>query len=381
MAIMLKLFLSSPSDMSEEREIVERVVQELNELWGSRLGILFELLRWETIAVPGFGDDPQDVINESIPDDYQLFIGLMWTRFGTPTGRFGSGTEEEFYQAYNRWKDDRNAVRIMFYFKNSPIPPFSLDADQLADVKNFKRTLGDLGGLYWTFETPNDFESDVRRHLTRFIQDYRAPKVGTMLDPIPIGSDLPENLTAHPAPSEPPLPPHVFVGVASIGGSPVRDGTVVSAWIEGIEMGSTKALEGKFTLVVAGASSNAQQNIAFMIGELEARESGVWQQGGAEELNLSARPISRVPPHVFVGTASIDGLSVADGTTIAAIIMERTVASTVTTGGIYVLLVDQGDSPLSGETIHFKVGGFDAKEGSIWQQGGGSELDLTAKQA
>ena len=42
------------------------------EEWARELGIRLELVRWETHAYPSFGEDPQSVINEQIPDDYDL---------------------------------------------------------------------------------------------------------------------------------------------------------------------------------------------------------------------------------------------------------------------------------------------------------------------
>ena len=110
----ITLFVGSPDDVNDERNSVERVTRELNDLWGPVLDIRLELVRWESHAVPGFGADPQEVINQVIPDDYEVFIGIMWTRFGSPTNRAESGTEEEFVTAYSRWLRDSNSVRIMF---------------------------------------------------------------------------------------------------------------------------------------------------------------------------------------------------------------------------------------------------------------------------
>ena len=58
-----------------------------------------EAVRWESHCNPGVGSNVQSVINEQIgPTD--IYVGIMWKRFGTPTGRAGSGTEEEFKAAY-----------------------------------------------------------------------------------------------------------------------------------------------------------------------------------------------------------------------------------------------------------------------------------------
>jgi hypothetical protein len=80
----LRVFVASPSDVIEERQLLEEVVKELNLTWSKNLGIRLELVKWETHAFPGIGDDPQAVINTEIGDDYDIFIGIMWTRFGSP---------------------------------------------------------------------------------------------------------------------------------------------------------------------------------------------------------------------------------------------------------------------------------------------------------
>lgn len=78
----LKIFLSSPSDVTSEREVVFNIVSELNQLW-KRSYIQLDLLRWEDMN-PGFGAYPQDVLNRQIGEDYDIFLGILWSRFGTP---------------------------------------------------------------------------------------------------------------------------------------------------------------------------------------------------------------------------------------------------------------------------------------------------------
>ena len=89
----------------------------------------------------------------------------------------------------------------------------------------------------------------------------------------------------------------------------------------------------------------------------------------------------RLPPHVFVGTAMMDGAMPADGTTVTAWVGGMEAASTTVSGGGYTLIVDQGDQSFSGETITFQIGGNDAMETAMWMQGGGDELNLSASSA
>ena len=168
----LSVFVASPTDVDDERTRLEEVIHELNVAWARNLGIRLELIRWETHAAPGFGSTPQAVINEQVPDDFDIFIGIMWYRFGTPTKHAGSGTVEEFERAKARFDADNTSVRLMIYFKEepAPIPPTELDSEQLEKVSSFRSTLGEIGGLYWTFRGIDDFERQVRLHLTRYIQ-------------------------------------------------------------------------------------------------------------------------------------------------------------------------------------------------------------------
>ena len=166
------VFVASPSDLAQEREKLEEVIEQLNLTWSGQFSMRLNLVRWETHAVPGIGTDSQDVINNDIPDDIDIFIGMMWGKYGTPTGRAGSGTEEEFKNALARYRKNQKSIRIMFYFKDAPLPPSQIDTDQLARVQEFKSELGPKGTLYWSFNTLDEFERHITIHLSRQIQYF-----------------------------------------------------------------------------------------------------------------------------------------------------------------------------------------------------------------
>lgn len=172
----LKIFVSSPIELKEERDVVEKVVAELNRVVARKLGIHMTLLQYEYDAVPGMGLDAQDVINQSIDDDYHIYVGILGTRIGTPTKRAQSGTMEEFQTALARYINNPNAIRIMFYFKEAYTNPFKLDLDQMAQVLDFRNKLSDMSrdrsGLYGSFKDPSEFEGFLRIHLQKQIFDW-----------------------------------------------------------------------------------------------------------------------------------------------------------------------------------------------------------------
>ncbi|EHK4785645.1 hypothetical protein [Vibrio parahaemolyticus] len=168
----LSVFVASPSDVKQERNLLESIINELNKTWSKTLNLRLELLRWETDCYPAFGDYSQGVINDQIGDEYDIFIGLFWGRFGTPTIAAESGTKEEFDRAYARYKANPESIDIMLYFKDHPIAPSALDPEQLAQIANLKRELGEKSGLYWPFEHERDFEPLIRAHLSKVAQKW-----------------------------------------------------------------------------------------------------------------------------------------------------------------------------------------------------------------
>lgn len=165
----VQVFVASPSDVEEERDTLESVIFELNKSWSKLLGVTFELIRWETDTYPGTGTDPQSIINSQIGDTYDVFIGILWSRFGTPTPRAPSGTAEEFHRAVSRIKD--GAPDVMIYFKDAPIIPSKIDPKQLEKVKDFRESISDVS-LYSVFNDSPGFTSSLRAHLAALAQKY-----------------------------------------------------------------------------------------------------------------------------------------------------------------------------------------------------------------
>lgn len=172
---LFKIFLASPGDTNAERLAAEEVVEEINKSIGSRDNFILELLKWENDTYPSVGEDGQDVINKQIGSDYQIFVGIMWKKFGSPTKRAGSGTEEEFNLAYDRYISKKD-IQIMFYFNSCPIPQ---DADllQFKKVKNFKKNIEDLGAYHKPFDSTKDFEKSLRMDLTRYVKDILKEEI------------------------------------------------------------------------------------------------------------------------------------------------------------------------------------------------------------
>lgn len=164
----IRVFVASPSDVTKEREHLKAVIDELNTTIAPFKNLSIELVKWESHATPSMGR-PQEVINSQI-GQYDIFVGIMWTRFGTPTGNAESGTEEEFQLAYKQWENSKS-IWILFYFCQKPFMPRKVDEiAQLQKVIEFRESLSSLG-LTWEYSDSNEFPNVVRPHLARILLD------------------------------------------------------------------------------------------------------------------------------------------------------------------------------------------------------------------
>ncbi|MBM4431270.1 MAG: DUF4062 domain-containing protein, partial [Chloroflexi bacterium] len=182
----LRVFVASPGDVQEERDLLADVIDELNRGIAEEKGLVLELVRWETHAWPDIGEDAQDVINRQIaPGD--VFVGIMWNRFGTPTRRAESGTKKEFDRAY-AYREEYGHPTIMFYFNRAPFAPSSMDElEQKGKVLAFKKELSEKGALYWEYDGADEFERLARRHLTQVIKEWGPVRVSRAESQQPVG--------------------------------------------------------------------------------------------------------------------------------------------------------------------------------------------------
>jgi len=167
-----KCFISSPGDCQTERENCQIVIDKINNGLAKHLGINFETFMWENDVLPDFGQNGQEIIDESIKkSDYDIFIGIMKHRFGQPTKKAGSGTEHEFNDALETKKNSSISLpKILFFFGKQLVDPETFDQIQFEKVKSFKSSLSGKG-LYTDFDSDKPFERLLEEKLNLFITE------------------------------------------------------------------------------------------------------------------------------------------------------------------------------------------------------------------
>src|SRR5258708_9548864 len=97
-AVPLRIFLASPGDLGDEREVVRACVDEHRARRRGQSNAAYEVVGWERVR--GTARRPQEAINELIGESHfliALFKGLWGSEPGSPWG-YTSGTEP--------WADD-----------------------------------------------------------------------------------------------------------------------------------------------------------------------------------------------------------------------------------------------------------------------------------
>lgn len=182
----LRIFAASPSDVATERAKLETVVASLKPM-ANYLGLTLEVVDWRAV-VPDARRPQQIIFDQLKPTSWDIFIGILWHRFGTPPGAkdktgkdYLSGTEEEFKSAYTLWKQ-YSKPRIVLYRCTRGLP-YDVDPDQLKHVREFFKLIedarGDYPALYQAFDTTESFEKlwldNLQKLLTEYGQQSKTP--------------------------------------------------------------------------------------------------------------------------------------------------------------------------------------------------------------
>lgn len=169
----IKIFISCPEDIIDELSSIQLITEEINKTSGKQNSYNLELLNWKTDTYTQVGTDAQEVITHQLESEYDILVGLLWQKIGTPTKRDKSGTIEEINRAISNEEKEQ-----LIYFKTTPPDNLNLiNPDQLTKINSFKKELSSKGVLYKEFISTRNFESLFRINLTNLIiEQVLAPK-------------------------------------------------------------------------------------------------------------------------------------------------------------------------------------------------------------
>lgn len=125
------LLISCPSDVSEYVDMLEKEIIHFNNFYGRSNNVIVRTRHWSKDSYSEFGNHPQKLLNKQIVDSSDMALGVFWTRFGTPTESYGSGTEEEIERMLSMGK------QVFLYFLDKPVYLSKIDPEQYKKIQAF----------------------------------------------------------------------------------------------------------------------------------------------------------------------------------------------------------------------------------------------------
>ncbi|MDT8450687.1 MAG: tetratricopeptide repeat protein [Wenzhouxiangellaceae bacterium] len=181
----IRIFISSPGDVFEERTLAQRVIERVQAEFAGRA--VLEPVFWEhepLLATDTF----QTQI--TMPSEADIMVAILWSRLGTRLpknftrndgSRFESGTEFEFENAVEAFRE-HGKPQLLVYRKTARASVQLDDEKALMDRVEQKRKLddfiarwfhhtedGSLKAAFHPFESPSEFEQVLERHLRKMV--------------------------------------------------------------------------------------------------------------------------------------------------------------------------------------------------------------------
>lgn len=186
-----KVFIASPDDMKKEREIVRSVLARWNDLNSEVKQIVLLPVSRETHSTPEVGKRAQDIINDDVLQYCDILIGLFWTKIGSPTQKYESGSIEEIEMHIGERK------LAMLYFSQKEIP-YDADIEQVKKVRELKEKYRKRS-LYDEFQTEEELSNKIYNHIDRKVAEgkFRPTRDSDILSKIKDDDELVEQINGH----------------------------------------------------------------------------------------------------------------------------------------------------------------------------------------
>nr|DAO27765.1 MAG TPA: protein of unknown function (DUF4062) [Caudoviricetes sp.] len=158
------LLISCPGDVSKYVDVVRECIESFNITIGRLNSAEIVGQHWSTSSFSQSGDRPQEILNKQFVRDCDAAVAIFWTRFGTPTDKYGSGTEEEIEEMRLAGK------QVFTYFVTESVDLNKVDLEQYKKVQDFKAKYEgeEKYGTYFTVGNVEELRKLFSNHLTMY---------------------------------------------------------------------------------------------------------------------------------------------------------------------------------------------------------------------
>lgn len=187
----ITIFISAPKDCLNEKAIVAKEVKKLAMLIKDAYNVDLKLLTFENDTFSSMGSDGQDVVNTQIGDKYDVYLGLMRSRLGTPTPRSTSGTVEEYERALARYRIE-GSPRMLFFEIDFDLKNSETNLDVLSELQRVKEFVNRLrsDGMLTRTVTAEDIDIVIYTHLYKTLNSAGLIKKSVVEDGRPTEEEI-----------------------------------------------------------------------------------------------------------------------------------------------------------------------------------------------
>jgi len=157
-ATVLQVMTAAPGDVTIELQIIRDILAEWNAVNATLRKTVLLPIGWKTHSSPAMGERAQAFINRQVLKDADILVGVFWTRLGTATGAYPSGTVEEIEEHIKTGKP------TMLYFSSVPVSLESVDRGQYDALVAFREKCK-AHGLCGSYGEAVEFREQFRNQL------------------------------------------------------------------------------------------------------------------------------------------------------------------------------------------------------------------------
>lgn len=189
----LRIFISSPGDVGEERLLTHRIVKRLQAEFANKIEL--ESIFWEQEPLLASADFQTQVPAASKAD---IAVFVLWSRLGTPLSaeqcsrpdgsRYNSGTEYEFEDALKAFRQHGSPSILVYRKTADPVTPLKTKEEVLARLAQkdaldafierwFIDSEGSFTAAFHPYATTAQFEDYLEQHLRKLIQQWVASEL------------------------------------------------------------------------------------------------------------------------------------------------------------------------------------------------------------
>jgi energy-coupling factor transporter ATP-binding protein EcfA2 len=188
----LRIFLSSPGDVADERALALRVLEQLPTDPLLRGRVTFEAIAWDKpgASAPLLANmTPQEAINQGLPkpSECDIVVVIFWSRMGTPLppeyvkadgARYLSGTEWEYEDAMQGARKANSPQILVYRRSEEPIiglrdPERNLKIEQWERVETFFSAFtnpdGSIRQGFNVYKQPDEFREQFENHMKSLV--------------------------------------------------------------------------------------------------------------------------------------------------------------------------------------------------------------------